>query len=251
MKKSAKILALVLLPALFWLFLVLRAVPAQWGLWAAGLPVQMDGISGTIWHGRVANVVVPYAGGSYSLGSLQWDLNPWSLLAFSPCARFSTELASQTTSGRICSSVGGTVKLQDTELSLPAAIAEVWAPVRVRGRVDAQIQSLTFADNRIQNLQGSGSWTNASYHNSQVWVNLGTIAFDLSENGQGGIGAKVFDIEGPMQLDLNSDFSLAGEYAIRGNIALRPNAPQEIGQLLMIVAEETGRGQFNVNWVGS
>lgn len=251
MKKKVSILGWILLPALFWLFLVVRATPAQWGLWAAGLPVQMDGASGTIWNGQVANVIVPYPGGSYSLGSLEWELNPWSLLTLSPCARFTTELANQTTSGRVCGGLGGTLKLTDAQLTLPAAAAEIWAPVRVRGQVDAQIQSLTYADNQIQNLQGSGSWNNASYHNSQIWVDLGTIAFDLSEDGQGGIGAKVFDIDGPLQLDLSSQFSLAGEYVIRGDIVLRPDAPQEIGQLLMIVAEETGRDQFSVEWVGS
>lgn len=251
MRKNMKIFAWVLLPALIWLALVVRATPAQWGIWVAGLPVQMDGVTGTIWSGKVANVVVPYPGGSYSLGALNWQLDPWSLLTLSPCAQFSTELANQTSSGSVCGGLGGTVVLEDAQLSMPAAAAEIWAPVRVRGQVDAQIQSLTFADNQIRELKGSGSWSNADYHNSQNWVKLGTIAFDLSEDGQGGMAAKVFDIEGPLQLDLDSQFSLAGAYAIRGNIVLRPNAPQEIAQLLMIVAEQTQRGEFNIEWVGS
>lgn len=251
MKKNAKRFAWIALPLLVWLVLVLRATPAQWGIAVAGLPVQMDGVSGTIWNGSVANVVVPYPGGSYSLGSLDWQLDPWSLLTLSPCAQFNTELASQTSAGKVCGGLGGTLVLEDTQLSLPAAAAEIWAPVRVRGQVDAQIQRLSYADNQIKELVGSGSWTNADYHNSQSWIQLGTIAFDLSEDGQGGVGAKVFDIEGPLQLDLNSQFSLAGAYAVRGNIVLRPNAPQEISQLLSIVAQETRSGEFNVEWVGS
>lgn len=251
MKKNAKRFAWIALPLLVWLVLVVRATPAQWGLAVAGLPVQMDGISGTIWNGSVANVVVPYPGGSYSLGSLDWQLDPWSLLSLSPCAQFNTQLASQTSAGKVCAGLGGTVVLENAQLSLPAAAAEIWAPVRVRGQVGAQIQHLTFADQQIKELTGSGSWTGANYHNSHNWVNLGTIAFDLSDDGEGGLAAKVFDIEGPLQLDMNSQFSLAGAYAIRGNVVLRPNAPQDIAQLLTIVAEETRRGEFKFEWVGS
>jgi general secretion pathway protein N len=251
MKRNSKTLLWIGLPLLVWLGLVVRATPAQWGLAIAGLPVQMDGITGTIWNGRVTNVVVPYGGEYYSLGKLEWDLNPWSLLTLSPCAEFSTELGNQTTAGTACTGLGGSLTLTDAQLNLPAGMAEIWAPVRLRGQVDAQIQTLVFADNQIHELRGSGSWSNAYYHNSQVWVPLGTLAFDLSQNGEGGIAAKVFDIEGPLQLDLDSQFDLAGAYTIRGNIILRPGAPQEIAQLLMIVARETQRGQFSVEWVGS
>jgi general secretion pathway protein N len=251
MKKTTKTVFWIGLPLLIWLGLVIRATPAQWGLAMAGLPVQMDGVTGTIWDGRVANVVVPYGGAYYSLGELEWKLDPWSLLAMSPCAKFNTELGTQTTAGTACAGLGGALTLKDTQLNLPAGIAEVWAPVRVRGHVDAQVKNLVFADNQIRELQGSGSWSNAYYHNSQTWVPLGTIAFDLTQDGNGGLAAKVFDIDGPLKLDLNSQFSLAGAYDIRGNIVLKPGAPQEIGQLLMIVARETGRGEFSVEWVGS
>jgi general secretion pathway protein N len=250
MKKSVGKLAWIAIPAVIWLALVVRATPAQWGLWLAGLPVQMDGVSGTIWHGQVVEVVVPYRGGSYSLGSLDWQLKPWSLLTLSPCAQFRTELARQTLTGTVCAGPGGTVVLEDAQFSLPAQVAEIGAPIRVRGQVDARIEKLTFSGQQIRELRGSGSWTSARYHNSQSWVNLGTLAFDVSEDGQGGLAAKVFDIEGPLQLDLNSQFSLAGAYAIRGNIALRPDAPRELAQLLMIVAKETGQDQFSIEWVG-
>ncbi|MGQ9426936.1 type II secretion system protein N [Gilvimarinus sp. F26214L] len=251
MKKKLKGLAWILLPLLVWLALVVRNTPAQWGIWLAGLPLQMDGVTGTVWNGQVANVVLPYGGEAYSLGRLDWTLNPWSLLTLSPCARFNTELNGQTASGTACAGLGNRLILKDTEVSVPAAIAEIWAPVRVRGRVDAQIVHMTLAEDQVRSLRGSGSWSGASYHNSQSWVNLGTIAFDLTEDGEGGVGAQVFDIEGPLELDLNSRFTLAGAYAIRGNIGLRQDAPPELGQLLRIVANQTRPGQFSVEWVGS
>lgn len=251
MKKNLRRSAWILIPLLVFLFFVVRAVPAQWGIAAAGLPVQMEGISGTIWRGRVANVVVPYPGGHYPLGKLEWELSPWSLLRLSPCVHFRTELESQTTSGTACSSLSRRLTLKETRLTLPASIVELWAPVRVRGQVDAYIASMTVVGEQVRDLLGNGSWTNAEFHNSHNWVSLGTIAFDLSENGEGGIAARMFDIEGPLDLDLNSSVQLSGAYDIRGRIGLRPQAPMEIGQLLRIVGEEVQRDQFRIEWAGN
>lgn len=251
MRKKLRLTAWILVPIVVFVFLVLRAMPAQWGIALAGLPLQMDGISGTVWRARVANVVVPYPGGHYSLGQLEWELSPWSVLRLSPCMSFTTELESQVTSGTACTSLSRRMTLKDTRVSVPAAVAELWAPVRVRGQLDAHIESMTMVNDQVTDLAGSGSWTNAEFHNSQTWVGLGTIAFDLLENGEGGVAAKIFDIEGPLEIDLESSWALNGAYLIRGNIGLRPQAPVEIGQLLRIVAQEQQRGQFAVEWAGN
>lgn len=246
MKKASWI---ILLGAL-WFVLVVRAIPAQWGIWLANVPVQMDGISGTIWSGRSENVALPFEGGVFSLGELNWKLQPLSLLTLNPCANVSTELANQTIEGVACSSITGNVTLKDLEVNLPAAAAEMWAPVSVQGDVFVQIERLKLSGNTIQALDGKGSWTGAKYHNSQTWMNLGAIAFELSEGNAGKMSAKIFDLEGPLELDLESQFNLTGQFDIRGDIVLRQNAPQEIAQLLTIIAKQRERGRFYFEWIG-
>ena len=234
----------------FWVILIVRAMPAQWGIWLANTSAQMEGITGTIWSGQAASVVLPYDGGVYALGELSWKLKPFSVFTLNPCANITTKLASQTIEGIACSSIAGNLTLKDLEINLPAAAAEIWAPVSVQGDVFVQIESLTTSGNNIKTLSGKGSWTGARYHNSQAWMNLGAIAFELSENKNGKIDAKIFDLEGPLKLDLQSQFDLAGDFDIRGDIELRQNAPQEIAQLLMIVAKETKKGHFKFEWIG-
>lgn len=234
----------------FWAVLVVRAVPAQWGIWVASPPVQFDGVSGTVWSGKAANVVIPTPNGSFALGELQWSLNPWTLLTLNPCADFSTKLSAQTIAGNACSSVGGTLTLRDVEVNVPAAAAEVWMPVSIQGEFFLQLERLKLADNKIETLVGKGSWNGARYHNSEAWMNIGSMAFDLSPDGKGGLLAKVFDLEGPMGLDITSQFSLDGAYDIRGDIVLRQNAPQEIAQFLMIIAKEVEQGRYRFEWVG-
>ncbi len=246
MKKTSWIVLL----GVFWVILIVRAMPAQWGIWLANTPAQMEGITGTIWSGQAVSVVLPYEGGVYALGKLDWKLKPLSVLTLNPCATITTKLASQTIEGIACSSIAGNLTLKNLEINLPAAAAEMWAPVSVQGDVFLQIESLTMSDNKIATLKGKGSWTDARYHNSQTWMSLGAIAFELSGNNDGKIDAKIFDLEGPLKLDLLSQFDLTGSFDIRGDIELRQNAPREMAQLLMIVAKETQKGHFKFEWIG-
>jgi general secretion pathway protein N len=125
------------------------------------------------------------------------------------------------------------------------------------------VESLNFDDNQIEQLSSSGSWNGARFYNSTSWINLGTLGFDLSEDGQGGIKAKIFDVEGPLQLQLDSQFNLTGDYLTQGQIQLRPSAPKEIADLLnnytnvsrevqevlLLFVESKGRDTYSVRWV--
>ncbi|GAB1258609.1 GspN family type II secretion system protein ExeN [Aurantivibrio plasticivorans] len=241
----------IILLVIFWSVLVIKNIPAQWGVWFANPPAQMSGVSGTLWAGKAATVVLPYPNGAFSLGEFSWSLRPLSVLTLNPCAEFIAELSDQSISGVACSTVGGDLELSDVEITVPAAAAEVWMPVSIRGEFFAKIDTLKISNNAIVALSGQGSWSDARYHNSQVWMDIGSMAFDLQADGAGGMRATVEDIEGPMGLDIISTFSLNGAYDIRGDIELRPNAPQEIAQLLTIIAKQVSQDRYRFEWVGS
>lgn len=234
----------------FFIVLVVRAIPAQWGIWMINSPLQMDGVTGTLWSGKAANVVMPYPGGLYSLGELRWDMHPMSVLMLSPCADISSTLSNQKIKAVACSNISGSLTLKNVEITVPAAAAEIWAPVSVQGEVFIQVSEMKIAGEQVVSMEGGGSWSGARYHNSRQWMSLGTIAFDLGQDNNGGIQAKVFDVEGPMKLDLTALISLSGQYDIRGDIIVKPEAPQEIAQFLMIVAREVSNNHFEFEWVG-
>lgn len=247
MKKLFLILAL----AALWLVLVVRNIPAQWGLWVIDSPLQMEGISGTLWSGRAANTVLPFQGDSYALGQLEWELSPWSLLAFNPCVVLSSEYQSQSFSGDACVSLSGAVELSNVMVNLPAEMAQLWLPIQIQGDLIFRIESLKVEDNHIQKLVGKGRWDEAYYHNSFDWMKLGAIAFDFKESPDGGVLTEVVDVEGPLKLDLLYEFSLEGSYQLRGDIIPQANAPQELVQLLMAVADEKEKNHFYIEWAGS
>ena len=88
------------------------------------------------------------------------------------------------------------------------------------------------------------------------------MGFELSDDGQGGIKAKIFDVESPLQMHLDSQFNLAGNYSTQGDIELRPNAPREIAEMLnsytsvskdiqealSLFVESKGRDAYSIRW---
>lgn len=249
---------------IIFLFVVIKNIPAQWGLWFAKAPIQMSGVSGTVWNGKAASAIIPMQDSSYALGEVEWQLSPWSLLMAKPCADIKTELDDQKISGIACVGLGGDLKLEDAQIAVPAKVAEIFAPiVEVQGDILVHIESFDLSDNQIGQLMGSGSWSAARFYNSTSWVGLGTLGFELVEDGQGGVNAKIFDVEGPLELKLDSQFNLLGDYNTQGDVSLRPNAPTEIAELLnnytnvsheiqevlSLFVERKGQDQYSIRWV--
>ena len=250
----------------FFLVLVIKNIPAQMGLGLANVPMQIGGVSGTVWRGKAATVVLPVEDSAYALGAVEWSLNPWTLLAAKPCAELRAKLDQQTLSGTACVGFGGSLQLENAQFAVPAKVAEIFAPiVEVDGEFLLQVQTLDFSDNQINQLTGSGSWSKARFYNSTSWINLGSLGFDLKEDGNGGIKANIFDIESPLQMQLDSQFNFIGNYNTIGEIKLRPGAPREIGELLdsytnvskdiqevfSLFVESRGRDTYAIRWQNS
>ena len=251
---------------IFFILIVIKNVPAQWGLAVANVPLQMSGVSGTLWNGKAATVVVPLQQGSYALGEVEWQLNPLTLLSLKPCADLAARLESQLLTGTACGGLNGSVQLKNTQIAVPAKVAEIFeVPLEIDGEILVNIESLALANNQIEQISSSGSWADARFYNSTSWVSLGTLGFDLVEDGQGGIRADIYDIEGPIQVKLDSQFNLNGDYNTEGQLQLRASAPREIGEMLnnyanvsrdvqevlSLFLESRGPGLYSLRWVNA
>ncbi len=249
MKKIYWISALV---ALF-LFLVVRNIPAQWAFAFVNQPIQVSGVSGTLWQGSATTVIIPYRNSVYSLGRVDWELDPLSLLSFSPCADVKSALDRQTLKATVCAGLGGSIEVSNADIALPAATAATFAPLGMetgaRGDILIRVESLEFADNQLQSLNGKGSWANASVLANGNWIGLGSVGFKASADS-GVVSSELFSVseEGLLKLDLNSTFNLANAACkLSGDIALRPGAPREIGTALAFMGTNTGGNQYRVD----
>lgn len=248
MLPRAKIIQLVFICLLLWLAMVVTLIPAHWAAWLVNqaAPLQLSQISGSFWKGRAASAQLQIDEHTLSMGTLDWDLNPWSLLILRPCLDVKTKLNKQKLSGEWCFGLGG-IGLHDTEFSASAELAQLWLPVNLQGQISGQIQEATIdGEARVTALNGNINWNQARYYNGRHWMTLGAYAAKLSNNQSGGVSAQIFDLSGPIQvkMELSTDDSIA----ISGNITLKEDAPTEFAQWLPLIAEQAADGSYNVDW---
>ncbi|MBU2886239.1 type II secretion system protein N [Gilvimarinus agarilyticus] len=241
----------IVLGLLFWLAFVISQIPAAWGgyLMTRDTPLALSGISGTLWQGSAGMASVSIDGKHYALGQLSWRIKPMSLLGLAPCAEIKTDLERQQVAGTACVGMGGSLRLTDTSLNLPASLIQgLPEPTKITGQISAQIQSLRLKGQTLKNLEGKLSWTQARLHNGQSWLQLGAFAADLSETQEGEIRADVFSLEGPIDLAGNVVMPLTGGIHIDGEFAFTDTFAREVQaeQWLPLMAEPLDNGKHRL-----
>jgi general secretion pathway protein N len=245
--KTLFILSLVI----YFLFLLLARVPATWAAWAVqeNVPgVWLTGVSGTLWDGRAKGGTLVVGEQKLPVENLRWQVHPWRLLGLRGCADITAEVMGQPASGTVCGAPGNRVTAENVQLSAPMAIVSKWLGVRLAGPVSMQLREVRAQGERIQALSGNISWRDARWHDGEQWANLGAFAADLSANDQGGIGARIFDLDGPFSLDLIGNFVLHQEPVVQGTIAATDSAPQQLRELLQLLGQPQDDGRYRVAW---
>ncbi|HSC67295.1 MAG TPA: type II secretion system protein N [Cellvibrio sp.] len=206
--------------ALFLVFTI-TSIPAIWGAYALskGSGIALNGVTGTVWNGRASLGSLRTASQEYSLGQVSWDLNPLSLLTLTPCAHVTTKLNTQEFSGDICGGMGDKLKLNDADFSLAAALVQGRFPIPVQGQVSGHIDELDIRGNVIQKLNGKVTWNSARVNTGANWLDIGSFAAELSDNGKNGVRAKFFQLSGPVDVNLQIELAAPAGGKVTGELA--------------------------------
>ncbi|GLS27110.1 type II secretion system protein N [Marinibactrum halimedae] len=235
------------------LVLVINRIPAQWG--AFGFTRAVPGLSlsevnGSLWNGKAGSAQLVVQGDVYSLGQLEWKLSPFSLLTFNPCAHVSLGFQNQSTSGQICAGKNS-LELTDFELSLPAALAELWFPMNLDGDFSLMISKGKLEGRQVKTLDGNLSWRGARYHDGQRWIDAGSFGATLVDDSQGGINAKVTDLGGPLLAKLDANYNpilrpndMVG-LLVKGEVGARESAHPELKRVVPMFAQVVGEPSEN------
>ena len=240
-----------LVAALLTLGLIVKDIPASLAVQKLSAQVKglhISGVAGTFWRGRAGSASLQWQGNVYALGELRWTIDPWSIFGLQLCAEFSTDLGKQYAKGLACAQPDGQLEVSDAEFNGPAALMELWLPIKTDGSLSLQVMALSLQEEKITSLQANASWREARFHNSHDWLDLGDFASRLSSDGAGGVKADIFDLRGPVKVDLRVKMPASAAFNVKGGIALEDAAPKELGQLFTALGFPQKLGQYQVDW---
>lgn len=237
---------------IYFLVLVVANVPATLAAWAVHKAVPtlwLTSVDGTVWNGRAGGAQVDMGAQTMPLGEVTWTLSPWSLLILKPCLNFETEVPNQMISGSICQSPFGRTTAKDINIEAPISVINELLPMEAAGQLSLQVLSVDLSGQQVNQLDARFSWQKAAVHNGERWITLGSFGGTAQANGQGGVAAQIFDIDGAFGVDLKAGWAPGVEnWTATGTVKPRENAPQQVVQALQAFTEETSPGTYQITW---
>ena len=237
-------------------FFLLRQIPAVWGAYALtrGTGLALSGVTGSLWEGRASLASVRLQYGEHSLGQLSWKLSPLSLLTLKPCAYLTTDMDKQTFTGNVCAGSSGNLDVSDADLTLPATLMQPHIPIPVGGQFSLHVDELELKGNALAKLKGKLSWTEALVNNGGGWLGVGSYGAELVDNGSNGVKAKVFQLTGPAEVDLQLELKAPAGGSVQGKLLVSKSFLESANamQLMGVIAQEQetdseGRTQYQVD----
>lgn len=163
----------------------------------------LNGYSGTLWHGQAARCALATGGGYFQLGTVEWSLNPLSLLLFSPSVNVRSHWGKQKISGQVQVDGRRSFALDNVEASVSARVLQRFLPVAVDGDFSATISHLLIVDSMPIGGEGRLMWRSAGWLTSQGTTPLGSYALDFNQAQNSALQGTVVTINGPVEASGN------------------------------------------------
>jgi general secretion pathway protein N len=214
--------------------------PAElaWRLFGHRLrPLQLDGLSGTVWQGSAER-----AGAlGQALGRLEWQVERGALLSRRLDATIRLDGGDMHGSARVAAAQGA-VEISDLDGEFPASLlgpALDIPALTLLGRVSCQFSRLEIQDGLPKRVEGTAVWRDLAVAGAAT-ATLPGLEVRFRTESDGLVAAEVKDLGGPLAID--GQVRMAGErYRTEVRLSLRePNPALE--EVLKFVGERTPDG---------
>jgi general secretion pathway protein N len=111
------------------------------------------------------------------------------------------------------------VKVRDANISLPVALLQAQLPVPIQGQLSSHIDELQLRGDVLLKLKGNLTWNGARVNTGSNWLDIGTFAAELSDNGNNGVNAKFFQLSGPVDVNLQIELLAPSGGKVTGELA--------------------------------
>lgn len=252
----------VLLMVAFTLVWIVVLAPAHivGRLLPGNAPLVLQGISGSVWSGSVAQAALTDKGQVLAQGGLRWRISPLSVLRLSPCADFVFEGSdsdrnsiNEFVTGVVCISTSGELSLREVAFDLSARRLLRASEIRLGGEVSGVLTELTWYAGDLVELQGYGLWSNAMIRSGQLNLLLNSLPFTLTRDSGNSLLLKVDnqdlltqEADTPLHIALHSTVALGGQFHTQARLTTQPQAPDDLIELLEVLAEPQGAGSYTL-----
>ena len=245
-----------LLGLLCYLVLLIATIPAAPVIYQiqqqAPRTFQAGGVSGTLWNGKIAQVV---ASGE-TLANIRWEVKPLSLFTGELAIKLRAGDKEEWLDSKVAVSFSGDVSIEDTQARLTFNRFRRFLP----GGIDADgifrldLEHLALVNGKPESFKGELKWRQASLTTPLARPELGNLTLQLTGSGFGK-GSKyqgtLKDDGGPLGVDIKLELNDLDKYKVKGMIEPRDNFDKPTGKLMAGFLPSDNNGKLKVNQRGS
>jgi len=100
-----------------------------------------------------------------------------------------------------------------------ATTIQTYLPIPIQGQFSSHIDHLQLRGNVLQSLKGNLTWNGARVNTGSTWLDVGSYAAELSDNGNNGIKAQFFELAGPVDVNLAVELTAPSGGHVGGELA--------------------------------
>ncbi|QFU75024.1 type II secretion system protein N [Halioglobus maricola] len=221
--------------------LVLLFVPAG--------QAELQGVSGSLWHGAASRAIVRTDAGMFHLGELEWKLKPWSLLLLAPRVELSSSWGQQHLNALLTVHGSKDIDLAALDAQVPAELVKHFLPLQLTGLVSLQAPQIEIRDGLVTGAQGRLVWQQGGWQAGGAPRSLGDYALEFNQLEDGTLAGEVITLAGELQAE--GDLGLRGrEYTVDVLLSGPGLADPMLEQSLQLVATPEG-GNYRVKLQGT
>lgn len=236
MKLLRRLLLLILLLAVVGI-VVAWTLPAELALrWLKPDlgPLQVSGVSGTVWRGNASSV----SAFGTSLGAMRWSVDKSPLLLRRVAARVTLSGGAIALDGDVTRDADGSVLVQNMTFQLPAETAAPALDIpalKLHGTIDGRIDDARLAAGWVSGARGTARWRDAAV-SGEAEARLGELLAEFASQTDGSIAGTVRD-DGSGNLEVAGQFVVnSGQFSATARLVAR-NGDMQIAEALRYIGE--------------
>lgn len=197
-------------------------------------PLQLGGVSGTVWQGRAASV----SAFGTPLGALDWTVARSPVLLRVVEAKLALQGGALEANGELRRDPDGSVLVRNLDFRMPAELAAPALDIpslKLLGRIEGRVDDARLAGGWVSGARGTAHWRDAAV-SGEAEARLGELSAEFASQPDGSIAGTVKD-NGSSNLEVAGQFVIqTGQFNATARLAARNNDTQ-IQEALRYIGE--------------